>query len=160
MRLLIIDDDTELCQLVADYLRPMDFPAFPDGVTPLIGLRSVIPADFFSPATPGSTDPALARTPDRLQHDFDIYSWETFIALCCRQMRTALRSTVTLNRKASSAYPEATDDEKYLRSESDPGMKDSKAAMAVAGPYAIACEEAKRQGTLDALREQIARELS
>jgi DNA-binding response OmpR family regulator len=25
MRLLIIDDDTELCQLVADYLKPMGF---------------------------------------------------------------------------------------------------------------------------------------
>ena len=25
MRILIIDDDTELCQLVADYLKPMGF---------------------------------------------------------------------------------------------------------------------------------------
>ena len=25
MRLLIIDDDAELCQLVADYLKPMGF---------------------------------------------------------------------------------------------------------------------------------------
>src|SRR5437016_5269496 len=53
-----------------------DFPAFPDGVTPLIPLRSQIPGDFFSPAQ------GPDRTPNRLQHDFDIYSWETFIALC------------------------------------------------------------------------------
>ncbi|MES2697915.1 MAG: hypothetical protein V4773_30920 [Verrucomicrobiota bacterium] len=54
-----------------------DFPVFPDDVTPLIPLSSQIPGDFFSPAKG-----PVERTPDRLQHDFDIYSWETFIALC------------------------------------------------------------------------------
>ena len=38
-------------------------------------LSPEIPADFFSPAA------AHQRTLFRLQHDFDIYSWETFVAL-------------------------------------------------------------------------------
>jgi len=59
-----------------------DFPAFPVGVTALIPLSSQIPGDFFSPAKPMDPDPLVNRTPNRLQHDFDIYSWETFIALC------------------------------------------------------------------------------
>jgi hypothetical protein len=54
-----------------------DFPAFPDDVTPLIPLRSQMPGDFFSPAKAALKE----RTPNRLQHDFDIYSWETFIAI-------------------------------------------------------------------------------
>lgn len=63
-----------------------DFPAFPDDVTPLIPLSSQIPGDFFSPAKPrdprAAESPRNDRTPNRLQHDFDIYSWEAFIALC------------------------------------------------------------------------------
>ncbi len=43
--------------------------------TDLIPLRCDIPGDFFSPAKGNE------RTLDRLQHDFDIYSWETFIAI-------------------------------------------------------------------------------
>lgn len=46
-----------------------------DTATPLGELRSQIPADFFSPAI------GTNRTLERLQRDFDIYSWHTFIAL-------------------------------------------------------------------------------
>jgi hypothetical protein len=46
-----------------------------DDVTPIIDLRPQIPGDFFSPAQ------GPARTLDRLQHDFDLYSWESFVAI-------------------------------------------------------------------------------
>src|SRR5262249_22105213 len=42
--------------------------------TELVRLRPDIPGDFFSPARAG-------RTLLRLQDDFDIYSWETFLAI-------------------------------------------------------------------------------
>ena len=61
--------------ILATTLHGSAKPSVGQEQTPLVGLRAQIPADFFSPAK-GS-----ARTLERLQRDFDIYSWETFIAI-------------------------------------------------------------------------------
>jgi hypothetical protein len=50
-------------------------PSFADQVPLDVTVSSEIPGDFFSPLS------GAARNLEGLQHDFDVYSWDTFIAL-------------------------------------------------------------------------------
>ena len=73
MRLLIIDDDTELCQLVADYLRPMGFEVeadhagIPGARRALDEAWHAIILDVMMPEMDGYTLTAEIRNDPRMQ---------------------------------------------------------------------------------------------